>query len=355
MAELIPLGVRIQVREALVSFVLREINDLFRSHGFVERDHSVEDQGQRRTMVEQFQARIDFGSPDEARKYLDLVADILDLLPEGDEARDPRRQLRRALARANLIGPDRRLHLTIDQPPEPSEADIHSIWAPDRIRIFFSHVHTVRAEVTEIARILETLNCSCFVAHTQIEGGRVWQEVIEDGLRSCHALAAWVNDGFPASAWTDQEVGWALGRGIPVIPVNAGRQPYGFFGSIQSVEADAARAWLTAHAILRAAVVAWVRPERAASDIPAIVARSVVRIVCDSPSYDSTRTRFNLLALIPPELWTSDMMNELERAAADNSQVRECALQIPSLGRRFTPAPEAIEELLEKIRQGRTT
>jgi hypothetical protein len=114
--ELIPVGVRIAAREAMVSLVLREIDDLFRSHGFTDRDDSVEGQGERRSLVEQLHARIDFTSPDQARRYLELLGDVLDFVPEGEEPRDPAKLLKKALTRANLIGLDGRLRLPGPEP-----------------------------------------------------------------------------------------------------------------------------------------------------------------------------------------------------------------------------------------------
>ena len=40
---------------------------------------------------------------------------------------------------------------------------------------------------------------------------------------------------FHESDWTDQEVGYALGRGVPVVPVKRGRDPYGFIGKFQAL------------------------------------------------------------------------------------------------------------------------
>lgn len=50
----------------------------------------------------------------------------------------------------------------------PFEADVEGIWIPDRLHVFLSHIHAVRAEVTEVAKALESFYCSCFIAHVQI-------------------------------------------------------------------------------------------------------------------------------------------------------------------------------------------
>ena len=75
--DLIPLGVRIALRNAVGGwgpYAVREIHDLFNSYGFIERAEDLEDAGgARRTTAEEYQARIDFRSPDQARRYLELV------------------------------------------------------------------------------------------------------------------------------------------------------------------------------------------------------------------------------------------------------------------------------------------
>ena len=47
-------------------------------------------------------------------------------------------------------------------------------------------------------------------------------------------MCALLTEGFHESNWTDQEVGFALARGILVIPVKYESAPYGFMGRIQA-------------------------------------------------------------------------------------------------------------------------
>src|SRR5256885_14802605 len=97
--DLIPLAVRIALRNAVGGggpYSVREIEDLFNMHEFTEQDTSVPDAGgARRTTAEQFHARIDWTSPDQARRYLDLISDVLDRYPEAeDQPGSPGRDLR---------------------------------------------------------------------------------------------------------------------------------------------------------------------------------------------------------------------------------------------------------------------
>jgi len=89
-----------------------------------------------------------------------------------------------------------------------------------------------------------------------------------------------------------------LGRGIPVISVNAGGQPYRFFGSFQSVRSDATPS--LGYAVFRAIAVSCFRENLA--DDPgrgALVAQAIVESFCGSRSSGSTRRRFELLTLVP--------------------------------------------------------
>ena len=348
--DLIPPAVRIAVRNAVGGsgpFTVREIVDLFNSHEFTAQDREVAGAGgDRRATAEAFHSRIDWTSRDQAQRYLNLISDVLDRYPEEeDEPGSPGRVLRRALDRGRFVTPDGRL--VLPGHPEPVQPDIEGIWIPDRPRIFMSHVSTAIEPVSQVAQGLETFQCSCFVAHVQIEPSRDWQDTIEVALRTCHVLVAWVTPDFPSSKWTDQEVGWVLGRGIPVVPVNAGLQPYGFFGAKQSLPADS---WArgTAFRIFETFVVPALRALPPPGSVDAtLVARTVVRAFCQSPSYDSTRQRFPLLRLIPLPLWTSEMLEELEGAAQSNYEISNAGLTQPS-----RPAPEAVRQLIDSVRRG---
>ena len=50
-----------------------------------------------------------------------------------------------------------------------------------------------------------------------------------------HVLVALLTEDFSDSNWTDQEVGVAIGRKVPIIPVKLGRDPYGFIGKFQAI------------------------------------------------------------------------------------------------------------------------
>jgi hypothetical protein len=357
MAEpLIPLNVRIALRNAVGGwgpYTVREIDDLFHSYGFSRRDAQVEDAGgARRTEAEAFHAHIDFSSPDQARRYVDLVDEVLERYPEGAAEPDPvGAKLRRELARAGISrGASGHLQLpgTEEAAAAELEAATEGVWAPNRIRVFLSHTSKHRADVGNLKREFDRFAFSCFVAHDAIEPTRQWQEVIELALRSCDVLVAYVTEDFIRSKWTDQEVGWALGREIVVIPIKVGANPYGFFGAYQALTVREGQApWETAIALTRAVAIAVFRRQRAgAARLMAPMTDAAVDAFCRSSSFEATRRRFELLTLIPLSAWKETHLELLERACTDNSQIREGVLLVPT----NRPAPEAVRELIDKVR-----
>ena len=111
--------------------------------------------------------------------------------------------------------------------------DSEHLWQSGMFRIFLSHISSHRIAVSQLKEAFIEFGVSCFVAHEDIEPTSEWQREIELSLKSMHALVALLTPDFPASKWTDQEVGFALGKGLLVIPVRLGLDPYGFIGKFQ--------------------------------------------------------------------------------------------------------------------------
>jgi hypothetical protein len=83
---------------------------------------------------------------------------------------------------------------------------------------------------------------SCFVAHEDIHPTTEWQDEIENALSTMDAFVALMTDNFHESDWTDQEVGYAFARGVPIVAARLERNPYGFIGKFQGL----ATRWQTA-------------------------------------------------------------------------------------------------------------
>ena len=108
-------------------------------------------------------------------------------------------------------------------------------WGEGSVRAFLSHTSKHKTEVATLQAHLKGYGIASFVSHEDIEPLKDWQTEILHALRSAHILIAFLTDDFRSSQWTDQEVGAAIGREIPVIPIRLGSDPHGFIGRYQAL------------------------------------------------------------------------------------------------------------------------
>lgn len=125
-------------------------------------------------------------------------------------------------------------------------------WVPGYLRLFISHLSEHKLKATRLKDALKKYAVSCFVAHEDINPTLEWQGEIEKALASMDALAAILTPGFHDSNWTDQEVGFALGRGTLVVPLRDGLDPYGFVGKLQGVPSQGRTVAQVADAVFQA-------------------------------------------------------------------------------------------------------
>ena len=116
------------------------------------------------------------------------------------------------------------------------------IWGDEGFRVFLSHKAEVKKETAELKNRLSLFGIACFVAHEDIVPTNAWQDEIENALASMDGFVALLTQNFHDSDWTDQEVGFAIARGVPIIAVRLGKDPYGFIGKFQGLRST----WLTA-------------------------------------------------------------------------------------------------------------
>jgi len=102
------------------------------------------------------------------------------------------------------------------------------------LRLFISHVSTHKKLAADLAQSLKSYNVTPFVAHDDIEPTAAWQEEIEKFLESTDCMLALLNTGYSQSVWCNQEVGFCLGRGIPLISFRMEEDPKGFIGKWQA-------------------------------------------------------------------------------------------------------------------------
>lgn len=125
-------------------------------------------------------------------------------------------------------------HLEIEIDIRKHEED-SSLWEEGCFKLFISHLDKNKNFAKEIKEGLKGYGISCFVAHDDIRPTSLWQYEIEKALRTCDGLLAILEPGFHQSSWTDQEIGFAFGRGVVIVSVRIGQDPYGFIGKFQAI------------------------------------------------------------------------------------------------------------------------
>ena len=194
--------------------------------------------------------------------------------------------------------------------PTDPDAD-RRLWGPGFCRCFLSHTSKHKTVAASLKASLEAYGCDVFVAHEDIEPTLDWLREIEAALRSSHCLLALVTKDFHGSLWTDQEVGFVLGRGLPVVPMRAGKDPYGLMGKLQAVPFNEAALDEAADTIFTAL--------NAKNQTAQHVASGAVQAFLDSPQFVDARKRMGIVERLTA--LTPELRQRLSEAVSTNNQI----------------------------------
>lgn len=138
---------------------------------------------------------------------------------------------------ADEADPDYQKAVPFSPRPNPRPEDV-GLWGDGgRLRLFISHLADHKALAHLLAEAMEPFGVSSFVAHDTIKPMKEWQKEIFNGLLTMEVMVVLLTDGSDNSFWMNQEIGFALGKDIPIICVKAGtRDPVGFIGSKQALK-----------------------------------------------------------------------------------------------------------------------
>ena len=184
-------------------------------------------------------------------------------------------------------------------------------WAPGELRLFISHRDTHKRAARDLADELKEYGISAFVAHDTIEPMSTWQREIEKGLETMEAMLAFITDDFHESVWTNQEVGYASGKGVIVIPVKfEQRDPEGFISSKQALKGfHLERAQDAAPAVYKLLVEKLGQKGR--------LQQALISAFASSPDWNSARKRFGRLEKIVSTLG-DDEATQIQTAYSTN-------------------------------------
>jgi hypothetical protein len=184
-------------------------------------------------------------------------------------------------------------------------------WRKGMLRLFVSHLAIHRAFAGELQEALLDFGISCFVAHNDIEPTKEWQTQIETALATCDALVALLHPNFHASNWTDQEIGFAMGRGVPTLSVRFGQDPYGFIGRFQAFNGKEK----TAIALARELFDSYRKNKQTQRRMSEVL----VGLFEESGTFADAKARIGYLEDL--EFWEPSFSTRIQSAAKSNSQV----------------------------------
>lgn len=200
---------------------------------------------------------------------------------------------------------------------KPTHNPTEEPWEGALCHIFISHIAEQKSLAAQIAGSLNWLGYDGFVAHQDIHPGKEWIDVIKAALYSCHALIALLHNGFKESVWCDQEIGIAIGRNVPVIPIRFDIDPYGFMGSIQAINASTERDKVAPSIASEITRILLGDKRTALSSIEAILSKFE-----NARSFNQANSLSKLLAESAVVL-SADQLNRMRIAKETNGQVEQ--------------------------------
>lgn len=205
----------------------------------------------------------------------------------------------------------RHLGVDVERRSEPSIEP--TFWTDGGFRLFVSHLALHRAFAGQMQESLARYGIGAFVAHNDIEPTAEWQAQIELALATCDGLVALLHPDFHVSSWTDQEIGYAMGKGAITLAVRFGVDPYGFIGRFQAFNGTGK----SADAIARELFDALRRNKESAAKMADVLVTLFER----STSYAVAKERIGYLEDL--EEWQPAFSARLESAVKNNGQISD--------------------------------
>lgn len=184
-------------------------------------------------------------------------------------------------------------------------------WRKRMFRLFISHLSAEKVLAAQLQEALLAYGISGFVAHNDIAPTLEWQTQIETALATADSLVALLHPSFHASNWTDQEIGFAMGRGLPVFSVRFGQDPYGFIGRFQGFVGGGK----TPEALARELFDAYRKNKQSQKRMGEVL----LNLFEDSSSFVAAKERIGYLEQL--EVWDISFVPRLEATAEANSQI----------------------------------
>ena len=192
-----------------------------------------------------------------------------------------------------------------------------TFWKSGYFRLFVSHLAEHRLFAAALQDKLLRLGVSSFVAHNDIEPTREWQDEIEAALATCDGMLVLLHPGFHESKWTDQEIGYAMGRQVLIVAARFGTDPYGFIGRFQGMNGNGKTDRTLARELFDIL--------RQHETTRARTAEAVGALFCQSDSFAEAKDNMKLLE--ETTHWSASLSDRVRSASTSNRQISDAVWQ----------------------------
>lgn len=127
-----------------------------------------------------------------------------------------------------------------------------------------------------------------------------------------------MHPGFHRSNWTDQEIGYAMGRGVLIVTVDLGTAPYGFTSKFQAISRSQLRASDLSSELFEILAKHPSTRER--------MSEAAVHHFSNSESFESAKQRVTLLEQL--DYWSDELSAQTQSAIDENNQISD-AWEVP--------------------------
>ena len=211
------------------------------------------------------------------------------------------------------------IHFRKARPPsrkKNSNATQTTIWEAGKLRLFVSHRDAHKKKAMDLAKSLDLFGISSFVAHETIEPTKEWRAEIINGLDTMEAMLVFLTDDFHESSFTNQEIGYALGRNVPIVSLKLEtRDPPGF---INHEQAERGRMDSIESSALKISRLLYKKLQKENE-----LRTAIINSFCQSRHFNETIETFNVLKVFTNVLDSSDV-DKIIDAFNNNYQLRKC-------------------------------
>lgn len=186
-------------------------------------------------------------------------------------------------------------------------------WKSGYFRVFITHISRHKQAAAKLQASLLHHQISSFVAHSDIQPTREWENEILSALRSADALIALLHKGFHDSHWTDQEIGIAIGRDLLALSISFSETPYGFIGRYQALRGRGKSYSRLAEEAFR---IFLTHPQSRRK-----IAEALVNRFSESDTFEQAKRHMTLLESV--EYWDDRLSKAARDAVERNSQISD--------------------------------